>query len=296
MVYDDDQWISYDDTLSFVDKQNFMTIQCLGGVAIWTIDQDTEDFSALSGLLGDGFVTDALIEGGTQSSDEKKALALQLSGLSGDGCYITLGCSGPNGATDSFGACNEGWIPTERLHQPGGSYINNYGLKSHEALVCNTTQWHTVCCRKESPAQNCIWRGAPVAGSMDCSGGLGNTTCGNNQFELATDTFTSAEGDTRCAKGVRSLCCDSIPEVQKCRWTGCSKTEDCDLTGSEERVAVRGDLDGGAPCPDGQYRSYCCPKPSLSGESYPSARLSKINTFTSWWTTSRYVDASYSNI
>jgi hypothetical protein len=262
MTYDADQWISYDDAQSFADKRLFMDTRCLGGVMIWAIDQDTEDFQALSGLLGDSFVTDSLIQGGKMSDSEKAALAAELAGLSGDGCYITLGCSGP-GADPTFASCNKGYIPIERLHEAGGSDIENYGALRHENRVCPVGQWKTVCCLASSPAQNCKWRGGPERSSMYCDGGFGDKTCGPTQFELFTDKFTSAEGGAPCASALRSLCCDGIPDTQKCRWTACSKTVDCNFD-TEEEVTERGDQDGGTPCADGTYRTYCCPSPSLA--------------------------------
>jgi len=35
MVYDANQWISYDDAESFAEKRNFMDTRCIGGVMIW---------------------------------------------------------------------------------------------------------------------------------------------------------------------------------------------------------------------------------------------------------------------
>ena len=47
-----DQWVSYDDKTTFKQKVDFANSVGLGGVMIWSIDQDDNDFSALSGLVG----------------------------------------------------------------------------------------------------------------------------------------------------------------------------------------------------------------------------------------------------
>lgn len=53
-VYGDskDQWVSYDDAKTFQQKVDFANSVGLGGVMIWSVDQDDNDFSALSGLVG----------------------------------------------------------------------------------------------------------------------------------------------------------------------------------------------------------------------------------------------------
>jgi len=102
---------------------------------------------------------------------------------------------------------------------------------------------------------------------MYCDGGNGDTTCGPTQYELFTDKYVSFTGGAPCATGtLRSLCCDALQTAQECHWTGCSTTVDCDLS-KEVSAAVRGDQDSGTPCPDGQYRNYCCPEAPLTGES-----------------------------
>lgn len=53
-VYRDskDQWVSYDDEKTFKQKTDFANHVGLGGVMVWNVDQDDENFSALSGLVG----------------------------------------------------------------------------------------------------------------------------------------------------------------------------------------------------------------------------------------------------
>ena len=53
-VYRDskDQWVSYDDAKTFKQKTDFANHVGLGGVMVWNVDQDDEDFSALSVLVG----------------------------------------------------------------------------------------------------------------------------------------------------------------------------------------------------------------------------------------------------
>ena len=81
MIYAGNQWISFDDAQSFEDKKKFLSERCLGGLMvcpvlkqtllpeannlkIWAVDQDTQDYKALAGLLGDDAVGNGLIQGG----------------------------------------------------------------------------------------------------------------------------------------------------------------------------------------------------------------------------------------
>ncbi|KAK1913093.1 hypothetical protein P3342_005029 [Pyrenophora teres f. teres] len=256
MVYDDNQWIGYDDAKSFAKKREILDNDCLGGVMIWAIDHDTPDFQALSGLLGDDFVQGALIEGGTMGEAEREALARELGGLTGDSCYVTMGCSGPD-SNNKFAKCNTGDIAVEKVHSPGGNPTNVYKTTLlHEVESCPKGQWKTVCCPAKSPAINCKWVGAPERSSIYCDGGLEEKTCGAGRYELVTDRYIASTGGSICASGARSLCCDSAPELQECSWTECQEEKKCPTGGY---LTFRGNQEGGKACPKGQTQSFCCP-------------------------------------
>lgn len=48
-----DQWVSYDDATTLQQKVQWANDVGLGGVMIWSVDQDDDEFSALEGLLGE---------------------------------------------------------------------------------------------------------------------------------------------------------------------------------------------------------------------------------------------------
>lgn len=50
--FDDNQWVSWDDATTFKQKVDWANSVGLGGLMIWSVDQDDNDFSALTGLLG----------------------------------------------------------------------------------------------------------------------------------------------------------------------------------------------------------------------------------------------------
>ncbi|KAF2119716.1 hypothetical protein BDV96DRAFT_642728 [Lophiotrema nucula] len=202
MVYDENQWITYDDAETYTQKRILLDDECLGGVMIWAIDQDTTDFKALSGLLGDtDYETNDLIEGGIVTEEENKAIASELGGLTGDSCYVTSGCAdGKNNDGSEEGRCKEGDIAIERLHAPGGSPPSIYESDKlvSDVTSCRTGQWKTICCSAKSPAINCKWMGGPKRSETYCSGGLGRETCGVGRYELATDLYSSYTGGAPC--------------------------------------------------------------------------------------------------
>ncbi|KAK3933773.1 putative glycosyl hydrolases family 18 protein [Diplogelasinospora grovesii] len=51
IVWDNDQWVSFDDEETFQQKIKWANANGIGGLSIWAIDQDTDDLQALQGLL-----------------------------------------------------------------------------------------------------------------------------------------------------------------------------------------------------------------------------------------------------
>ncbi|KEY73414.1 hypothetical protein S7711_06834 [Stachybotrys chartarum IBT 7711] len=47
------KWVSYDDAESWHDKKMRISENCLSGIMIWAIDQDTGNFDAMGQLFGD---------------------------------------------------------------------------------------------------------------------------------------------------------------------------------------------------------------------------------------------------
>ncbi|KAF3229694.1 hypothetical protein TWF106_000082 [Orbilia oligospora] len=270
MVYDGDQWISYDDEDTFEAKRKFMSKNCMGGVMIWAIDQDTEDFSALSALIGEDFLGSGLLDGGPLTNREKKLIRREFSGFTGDDCYITRQCAGIGVPDNAFNTCKAGYVAIERVHSPP---FDTSDPLSQENMPCSFGQYKSICCNVESPPQSCIWKGGP--GPMtpaSCFGGKGDATCGQNQYELTTDSHTDSFGLLPCANGKRSLCCDKSPALNQCHWTDCIPIEQtvdpsvnlCNRGRppngfGKVYTTWRGDQDNGARCPDWSARIFCCP-------------------------------------
>ncbi|KAF7339147.1 hypothetical protein MVEN_01991600 [Mycena venus] len=67
IVWDDNQWVSYDDADTFNVKMNYAHDHCIGGSMIWSMDQDDDSYTALKGLYPD---IDAENQGLTEKNDK----------------------------------------------------------------------------------------------------------------------------------------------------------------------------------------------------------------------------------
>jgi chitinase len=84
---------SYDDAQSFTDKKRFMSGRCLSGFMIWAIDQDTPDYQALAGLIGEDMLAGSLLEGGSLDSRGASALSDAFGAYTGQNCFVTPTCT-----------------------------------------------------------------------------------------------------------------------------------------------------------------------------------------------------------
>ncbi|KAL5040855.1 hypothetical protein BDW71DRAFT_212703 [Aspergillus fruticulosus] len=269
MTYLSDQWISYDDEQSFTDKKEFLTSQCLSGLMIWAIDQDTQDYDALHALFGDAAMDDALTRGGKLSDEQKEKLSNEFAAYTGQNCFVTELCT--DGSEKESGPkqkCPAGTSSVSTAHAPL-QMAGTYGLIGQ----CDAGWYRHICCPNNQIPSNCEWNGEPIRSEIGCSG-----QCGDNQFELSTDTFADALGNKQCFQGHRSLCCDSTELLNQCFWSGCQgplfPTQPIGELGTDgcpdgyESVASRYDTDDGGWCSlefnsnlhDRFKQGLCCPK------------------------------------
>jgi chitinase len=161
------QWVSYEDAESFADKSNFLMSRCLRGFAVWSLDLDTQDYQALTALVGEdamvhGFVEDQL------NPDERRRLVDDLAAYTGQNCYVTMSCT--DGSSDSgTGRCQTGYMSVATGHYP------NQISPALPLVSCPEGQWHHVCCPSTALPRNCEWRGAPEQSEFGCNPGCGET-------------------------------------------------------------------------------------------------------------------------
>ncbi|KAJ5653046.1 hypothetical protein N7490_000049 [Penicillium lividum] len=206
------QWVSFDTNVTFQQKIAYANEVCLGGVMIWSLDQDTYDWQALSGLLNKEVASGDLLTGGSMSDETAKDLATLYSAYNGADCYVS-GCVDVN-----KGQCKSGYSVLEYVHSASLGMIEDPDKK-----LCKTgdddssdAQYRLICCPTEAMPESCRWEGGSDDGS--CTGG---GTCGKGTYELVADSYADRTGSNFCTSGKRSLCCNTDSALEKCSWTTC---------------------------------------------------------------------------
>ncbi|KAL8942162.1 MAG: hypothetical protein Q9216_001809 [Gyalolechia sp. 2 TL-2023] len=262
-VFNNNQWISYDDAQSFVDKKKYLTSRCLGGLMIWAIDQDTQNHDALSGLLGD--FSSSQLEGGGLDDKAAAALSAAFGAYTGQDCFVTPKCTdGTDGQKQKDQICPKGTTSVSTAHSP-------LQAPGHDLFgTCEEGWFRHICCPTKSMPKNCKWNGAPEQSEFGCSG-----SCSQTQFLLNTDDYFDDKGKGDCYTGTRKLCCDSTEALNQCYWTKCQgpllpeTPAECNHP-DDEYQTFRHDQDNGNLCsanyvtgslPKDRFkRAFCCPK------------------------------------
>lgn len=218
MVWDD-QWVSFDTNVTFQQKVEYANTKCLGGLMIWSVDQDTYDWQALSGLLGKSVASNNLLSGGTLGDSDKKDLSRIYSAFTGTDCYVSE-CFYWNS-----GWCETGYSTLDYVHQ------GLYGIIADpDTMTCATgeegdtdAQYRMICCPTDAMPESCAWAGSTVS---DQCGGSG---CTSGQYELVADSYVDRTGSEKCAGNPRPLCCNTDSALEKCSWSmcgqGCNSTD-----------------------------------------------------------------------
>lgn len=103
LVFDENQWVSYDDSETFKQKLDWANEIGIGGSMIWASDTDDDDYTAMSGLLGREVAhPEVSLEANVKTPI---ASAQNLVGLSGQQCDLKTQCIPENDP-----GCESGWL------------------------------------------------------------------------------------------------------------------------------------------------------------------------------------------
>ncbi|RDH30342.1 hypothetical protein BDQ94DRAFT_161391 [Aspergillus welwitschiae] len=269
-----DQWVSFDTNVTFQQKVDYANTKCLGGLMIWSVDQDTYDWQALSGLLGKSVTSNNLLSGGTLGDSDKKDLSHIYSAFTGTDCYVSE-CFYWNS-----GWCETGYSTLDYVHQ------GLYGIVADpDTMTCATgeegdtdAQYRMICCPTDAMPEGCAWAGSTVS---DQCGAVG---CSSGQYELVADPYVDRTGSEKCGgSNSRSLCCNTDSALEKCSWSTCGQasfccpSEDtytgCDWYGCDDKcpdtkvlITQRSEivLDGNAVTCTSGANKLCCDPPDGS--------------------------------
>ena len=275
VVWDNNQWVSYDDGDTFKMKIDFANKLGLGGLMVWAISTDDTKWTATRALTGHtGFKAEASFSGG-KSTLQKEPITNCQWGECGKEITCPAGMSPAqsgngkkNGPAGIYSGCKSGQkrgyccpsdsVPscTWRGTAPAcnGKCLDteiNVSSDSHGGGKWCSSGHKVLCCthvQGDSQIGQCKWEGA----SPYCSA-IPGTQYGCNEKDRKSLTYSSygAGGEARCLEGYKSLCCTQPPPFTGCSWTGCLGTG---CPSGKQVVAVDGNL---CPIP-GRTRYFCC--------------------------------------
>ncbi|KAH8696452.1 hypothetical protein BGW36DRAFT_381047 [Talaromyces proteolyticus] len=239
ITWNNDQWVSFDDQDTWKLKADFAKSECLGGVLVWSVDNDDSNNTFSQGL--------AAALGNKINLDHSTGLTgeiLEFPGTAhlsaqGDYCrFINCGEVCPSGFTTIVRGDETSQLMLDSTECSSGS---------------DATQ--TLCCPTSNDVPTCQWRGFHNSGK--CQGG-----CNSDEAEVGT----IAAG---CSSGYQSACCtltQSTKPWSECQWTSSCESDNTCPSGYPTFVVGSRDGWGGLPsCDSGQNYNYCC------GASIPDA-------------------------
>ncbi|KAK6950778.1 hypothetical protein Daesc_007303 [Daldinia eschscholtzii] len=218
LVFDKNQWVSYDDAETFEQKIAWANSIGIGGSLIWAADTDDDKFTAMSGLVGKQV---------SHVDVQQKSLlptvanvAANLIGQIGQECQVLK---------------DHECRPSRDLRCEKG-----FSLVGWDRDGCkNGDEGKPICCPDAAAPMNCQWRG---------SGGDCNGQCHAGESTLFKSSwgggFEAQSGTNKCGRGVKVFCCEAgdwKDTISGCYWTDCGN--DCSSS-AEMRV--------------GRKRTDCC--------------------------------------
>ncbi|KAF8252102.1 glycosyl hydrolases family 18 protein-like protein [Wilcoxina mikolae CBS 423.85] len=188
IVWNQDQWVSYDDEDTIKAKIKFANDLGLGGLLIWSIDQDTPDLRGLQAVLAPKSL---------KAFEKLADHASYWQDMTAQDCYVT----------DCGGSCNPGFL--KMTTQPCGSATS--ALKGFHS----TQKDSTLCCPLSAAPnpKDCRWRGKEP---------LCNGHCHTGEVMLQMNRWGNGK---YCTDGNKAYCCDTPEgkELNQCYWTGLGK-------------------------------------------------------------------------
>lgn len=245
ITWNSDQWVSFDDQDTWKIKADFAKSECLGGVLVWSIDNDDSNHTYSNGLaaaLGNPINVDT------------------TTGLTGAMFYQTSEKVTSNDNTPSqdqycrFINCGE-VCPSGFTSVTRADKTSQLMLDSTEcAPGAGGTQ--TLCCPTSTEVPTCQWRGFHNNGH--CKGG-----CNDGEAEVGTVS-------AGCRSGYQSACCTTTSSTKpwsQCAWTSSCESDNTCPSGYPNFVVGSRDGWGGRPsCKGSETYNYCC-----SGSAPPDA-------------------------
>jgi chitinase len=184
VVWDTNQWVSYDDADTFALKIDYANGKCLGGTMVWAVSNDDGNWTASQALVSStslGLSEKLSIFGGP-SPKVTDTISSCLWGNCGEPCSSIN--SGLSAATSGYGSLSLTPSLTPANIHSSGQNKGSVGIYS----ACPDGQTRPYCC-PQNDVPTCTWRGrAPFCGSSG--------KCEPLEVEVASDISAGGAGET----------------------------------------------------------------------------------------------------
>ncbi|KAJ4381977.1 hypothetical protein N0V85_008603 [Neurospora sp. IMI 360204] len=243
LVFDKNQWISYDDKDTFGQKIDWANSVGFGGSLIWAADTDDDKFTAMSGLLGKQVshidTTPIALE---QNSVN---IAQTHNALAGKDCalYEKSECRSQSDLDNDHVRCPDGKAPIG---------WDNAGCKNGGKPIC---------CSGDYYPQNCQWRGSGGDCNGQCHVGeqkIHGSSCGDS-CALGRKSMLSSHDGCTISHPSKQYCCPTDTLLHDCQWRG--SLTDCPVANCEKdevNVALDPQGDRLLTCHWGRHLAGCC--------------------------------------
>ncbi|KAK4233286.1 glycosylhydrolase family 18-9 [Achaetomium macrosporum] len=220
-----DQWVSFDDVVTWRLKANIIRSQCIPGVMVWAMSQDDEEGTNIKAL--------------TAALDRKQMPEPNFSKPNNTQPVADLAPPRLCRWSGCYADC-----------PPGFKTVQRFG---HEEVMlteenCMDQGMSRLCCPADQPLPSCGWNGHSNSGK--CTPG-----CAPGEVEVGTLTYG-------CSSGYQSACCTNTTSTAAygvCKWTGCG--ESCPSALPHKVVSAWMGSGGMPHCDVDKLRSFCCPDP-----------------------------------
>ncbi|KAF9559713.1 hypothetical protein CPC08DRAFT_505392 [Agrocybe pediades] len=279
IVWNQNQWVSYDDAQTLAQKLQYANTICLGGTMIWSVDQDDSQYTALGALYGDVNINKpSSTESGNlcqttgcgqscPAGFEALTTVTQIPGIAGSCptnnparlcCPVGLepqGCHWSGGGGSTCNAqCDVGEI-VMALDETGGDGKPTC-VQGYKAFCCKSGQLDPGDCFAGGCFSDSCASGYQVQTRVK-QGSQDNGGC-ENQGPLVKNPVCPQV----CQSNTKPVCCQEGFGYNNCEWVG--DPPNCfNAVCRPGQVALFSDMQGDASqsCTSNK-RLYCCDPPS----------------------------------
>ncbi|GAB1217038.1 hypothetical protein ATERTT37_006259 [Aspergillus terreus] len=271
-------WVSYDDNRTLSQKVDYANDVGLGGVMIWSVDQDDESFTALEGLIGKSLPSYQDNMKRTHDAD-----ANYWKSLNGQSCQVSKCINNDSRPPNGYGLAPNGKFPD----------------------TCSSGQSKFIWCPLSTMPSSCTWRGSGSCHGQCHTGEVtlahsphGSKSClkpGQQAFCCKSNTW--AKLTDKCGWGPD---CDTCPndapyavstkktgffkdctipwccpyKFENCHWVGKGTCDDNECSATDVQAGLDASGNTGSKCANGwndRMKPLCCNTPSNMNPFLPAS-------------------------